>query len=91
MAELCGFTYKELEEELKRRDAIAEEVRIANRPQPLREIDWSTVQQLAESYIEAVAGDDLGAQENLQAYIFESAIGAVFGANVWDWINRRLR
>ena len=92
---LDQFSDDELEAEVKRRGQIRDTT-----PIPLEKIDWSMVENLALDYIDIiernvkivgqgwtsrVAGGDT------ERYVFEAVIQAVYGKDVWEWINKRLQ
>ena len=72
--------------ELERREKEREE---KERPKPVANPDWSHVQQLCEENIEHLAAHGYEPKD-MDHYIYEAAIEAVFGKNVWVWINERL-
>ena len=60
------------------------------RPQQLENQDFSKVAKLCREYIEELDREDY-VDDDLETYIFEAAIEAVFGKDVWIWINKRLK
>lgn len=57
------------------------------KPLPYEERNYATLNELCEEYVNQV--DAIGCVEDgMNGYIFESAIEAVFGRDVWDWINK---
>lgn len=84
---LANYTDEQLEKELKRRK---EERNKYPKPTPLRNIDWKDVKRLCIRYIEDMGLDEDDVDEDYPIYIYEAAIEAVFGGEVWKWINARL-
>jgi hypothetical protein len=82
---LDQFSDGELKAEVGRR----EKIRTAP-PEPLpdEEINWNIVKSGAAEYIELV--DEKKSLSNSEHFIFESVIVAVYGRDVWEWINKRL-
>jgi hypothetical protein len=83
---LDQFSDGELEAEVKRREKIRN---APPAPLPNDEVDWEPVANLALDYINIIernarAGD-------IKQYIFEAVITAVYGNDVWEWINKRLQ
>lgn len=65
-----------------------------DRPQPLAEPNFDNLRSQVEAYIDLV---DVDSEENcddrrddFQEYIFEAAIEALYGAEVWNWINSKI-
>ncbi len=80
---LDQFSDDELRGEVGRREKIRNAP-----PPPLEEIDWSIVKNLALDYISIIerntkAGD-------IKHYVFEAVIQAVYGKDVWEWVNKIL-
>lgn len=78
--ELEGFTTEQLKREIESREASALEkpkAKTAFNPDPLIEICESYVNEAATGYVD----------EDLKQYIFEEAMKAVFGNDIFDYIN----
>lgn len=60
-------------------------------PEPLPSPDFSELIKLCQEHIDFLASDDYYADNDNKQYIYEAAIEAVFGKNVWKWINRRMK
>lgn len=75
----------ELEAELARRKKEKEAGQV---PQPLMHPNWSDTTQQCIGYIQAIAVDGY-VDEDLEHYIFEAAINAVYGEDVWKWVNKK--
>jgi len=76
--DLNDISTEELEEEVekRKRDAI---------PKPLSVIGLTALTRICNEYINGLAG---GYQiKDGEHYIFETAIEAVYGKDVWDWVN----
>ena len=87
MNDLECFDTEQLEAELKRRK---EEEERQNKPHPVTDPDWSAVQQCCEDYIAGLFAKGY-VYGDAKQYIFEAAMEAVFGKNVWYWVNARMR
>jgi len=81
---LDQFSDDELELEVKRREKIRNAP-----PTPLEEINWNIVREAAVEYIQLV--DENKRVDQSEHFIFESVIMAVYGKDVWNWVNKRLR
>jgi len=81
---LDQFSDGELEAEVARREKIRNAP-----PKALLLIDWSRVESAAVEYIKLV--DENKRVDQSEHFIFESVINAVFGSDVWEWVNKRLR
>ena len=87
MDNLKAFDTEQLEAELERR---REEEEARNKPQPLADPNWFYVEKMCTSYVEELS---IGQRPHGDSkhYIFEAAMEAVFGREVWGWINKRSR
>jgi len=83
---LDQFSDGELEAEVKRREKIRNAP-----PEPLsdEEINWNIVREAAVEYIQLV--DENKRVDQSEHFIFEGVIMAVYGKDVWNWVNERLR
>jgi len=81
------FDTEQLEAELARRKEEAERQAM---PVPLDNPDWSVVTKYCKGYIEDLHTKGYTHTDDKQ-YIFEAAMNAVFGKNVWQWINAKQR
>jgi hypothetical protein len=75
----------ELEAEMARRKAEKE---AAKRPKPLPEPDFSNVVKQCAEYIKQLSADGYYDDDTKQ-YIFEAAVEAVYGRDVWDWVREK--
>lgn len=83
---LQNFTEKQLRAELERRE---KENAKGARPAPLAEPNFDQLREVCESYIDDL--DKLGwVDDDHKHYIFESAMEALYGKNVWFWIRKAM-
>ena len=76
-----------LQEELERRKREKEE---REKPKPVENPDWRVVYSLCTGYIEALAASGWP-QKDSEEYVFEEAMMAVYGRDVFSWIREKLR
>lgn len=50
-------------------------------------IDWSDVIEICEQYIDEISHKELN--ENTENFIFEAALKAVYGDNVFNYVNSK--
>jgi len=79
--DLKQCTTEELQGELARRV----EAEKAPMPEVLFNPDYTNLTSLCKEYLRQVAKNQ--DTSDLQHYIFEAAIEAAYGRNVWKWIN----
>lgn len=79
---ITQFTNAELLAELKRREY--QQIDTA-KPKAVADPDLSDLRQTCQAYIDAVAMRDY-VDEDLPHWIFEAALKALYGNNVFDWI-----
>jgi hypothetical protein len=84
---LADFTDSELEQELELRKRRLEYISI---PLMKLNIDFTDLKNICQEYITTLSKAGY-ADEDLKHYIFEAAIEACFGEDVWKWINSRQR
>jgi len=61
------------------------------KPEKLEEIDWSGVMGIAEASIADADHPWSGLdRQNIEHYLFDAVIEAVYGKDVWPWINSRI-
>jgi len=80
-----NFTDEQLQKELERRQKIKDE---SEKPQQHESINIGPLRKICQSYIDDVQKDGY-ADDDYVHYIFEVAMGAVFGEDVWQWINAK--
>lgn len=51
------------------------------------EIDWGPVRNLCEEYMSNIANGKSMEDSDIEHYIFEETIQALYGKDVWKWIN----
>lgn len=86
MIDLRNATDDEIKSELERRKLKSE----IPAPEPLTEPNWLPLFKMAIDYIDQL--DKQGwVDDDLEHYIFESAMEAVYGEDVWNFINSRTR
>lgn len=78
---LDEFTDNELQMELDRRKNMRE-----NLPLELKKPDYSALHKSVVAYLEALAENGLE-DNDTEHYIFETAVEAVYGEGVWDFVN----
>lgn len=86
MNDLEIYDTEELERELERRKEA--EKQAMSKPWPLGNPNFQDTSLLCQQYIDYLY-DRGWVDANLKQYIFEAAIEAVFGDDVWSWINSR--
>ena len=84
---LSLFDTVELQLELERREKIKEE---SEKPKPELNPDYSPLRKLVIGYIDQVHKKGAAVDEEFDHYIFEVAVTAIYGKNVWGWINKKL-
>ena len=89
MTDLSKISKEELKEEIEKREKEEEE-REKPLPLPMIDQDFTQVIKLCESYINDLDKDGW-VDEDMDHYIFEAAMEAVYGKSVWEWINKKLR
>lgn len=70
-----------LEEALEKRE-------FAEKPKALDIIDTSQLRTICEAHIDSVSKDEYDSED--EHVIFETAMVAVFGEDVWEWYNERV-
>ena len=81
---LNRYSDDELLEEIERRkEDIPEKL-------PKEERDWSTVKTNAAEHLDNIRRGK-GRDDDDEHFIYESVMVALYGKDVWKWINERLR
>jgi len=66
---------------------VVDACRLREVPKPIENPDWSGViqncQERLKEYVEGAQTDS-----DLPHYVYEAAMSAVFGPDVWDWLNK---
>lgn len=78
----AGVTDEELAAELARREAENDV-----RPQAIPVPDWSPLVQYLEEGMDKVETEG-EVPKDFEQYIYETALEALYGPNVWDWWNK---
>lgn len=76
------FTDELLKKELVRRDIQAKE---ASKPKPLKSPNLSLLQEACDYYINSLFNKEYS--KDAEYYIYEKALEALYGDNIFDWIN----
>ncbi len=81
MTSLSHFSEEELLKEIERRKTLK-----TPEPKIFTECNFTYLSELCKKYIEnlATGNDD---SEDFKNYIFEAAIEAVYGEQIWKWVN----
>lgn len=77
-----------LEEELARRKAKA--AKVDARPQPVKEPDLSKLITMTQDYLKGLAENGF-TDDDSKHYIYEEAMMALYGRDVFKWINEQDR
>ena len=79
------YTIEELQNEIERQ---------TNHPIPVpkshTKFDWQPLIEICQNYVKDIEEKDY-VRDDWDHYIYETAMTAVFGDSVWDWINNKLR
>ena len=62
-----------------------------DKPKQLDEIDLQQLREIVQDYIDFVDSDDYCEDNDYSQYIAETAIQTIFGKEVWEFINKKLR
>lgn len=87
--ELSEYSAEELQSELKRRNEFVESPVQEPLPQPMNNPSYDLLHTMCVDYVKSVAEDKV--DDDHSHYIFEAAIEAVYGKDIWDWINKKQR
>lgn len=69
---------------------VPEGEKIMDKPELLLNPDFTKVIQLCNDYIIALNEGEETVDSDFPHYIYEEALEACFGKNIWGWINERL-
>ena len=83
--ELKDFSKQQLLNELEHRETVEHQF-----PQKLDEPDWNSVIKSCQEYINALARHECD-EEDMEHNIFEAAVEAVYGKDVWSFVNAILK
>ena len=60
------------------------------KPKQLEKVDLQRLRDICQEYIDFVDDDkEYHEDHDYEAYIFEAAVTAIFGREVWEFINNR--
>lgn len=77
---LKNYTKEQLEDELKRREELVI-------PIQLESPDLTDLKRVTAEYIEELSKNPAGDMTNSEHFVFEEAMEAIYGKNIFDWIN----
>ncbi len=77
---------EDLEAELARRKAAL----LLPMPSPLATLDLQELQEMCSNYLHDLAGDSY-VDDDYDQYIYEASLEALYGKDVFKWINARVR
>lgn len=83
--DISEMTNQELERELQRRKRKKE---AAARPRVVAKIDLTNLIEITESHISNLSRCE--ERDDDKQYIYEAAMIAIYGPDVFDWINSKL-
>jgi len=86
--DISKFTKEDLQDELERREV---QEMIDDKPIPLEEWnrDFSKVRKACETHIQELMNGEV--DTDAEHYIYETAMEAFYGKDVWDWVNKMLK
>lgn len=67
-----------------------EEEKIESMPAPLENPDFSSVIELCKNQILEMTKADYCEDNDSDHYIYEAAMQAIYGKDVWEWINKQI-
>ncbi len=82
---LKHLTDTELYAELERRKQARE---VNDKPKPVEDPNWDLVARMCRDEIDQIESNTH--DEDMRQYIYEAALTAVFGVDVFKWINKRI-
>lgn len=62
-----------------------------NKPVVQKEINIQPLKSICQEYIDFVASEEHHEDNDFKNHIFEKAMITIYGENVFDWINSRIR
>jgi hypothetical protein len=80
------------DELLVQKQMIENQLKELNTSKPVANhiINWETVLNTANAYIEDLQNGAGVDEEDIQQYLFEEVMEAIYGDNIFDWIYKRL-
>lgn len=85
MSDLQKLSDDELQAELSRRKDVQ---RRSGKPHMLQNPNYKILRSTCQEHIDQLY-DKQWVNDDMSHYIFEAAMMALFGADVWDWINKQ--
>lgn len=85
MKSIAELPDEELEAEMERRRKAKEE---AARPKPVDNPDFGILLDQCAEYIKQLSASGYY-DEDLKDYVFEAAVEAIYGRNIWDWAREK--
>ncbi len=76
-----GMSTDELEAELEKRKLPAA-------PKPVKTPDWGVVIKMCGEYINSIVKGDPRQDDDFDQYLCGEVMQAIYGGNVFDWINK---
>lgn len=61
------------------------------RPEPVDQHDMAELKRACAGYLDAVETGNSDRASKCEHYIFETAMELIFGADVWKFVNERLK
>ena len=86
--DLKSVSDEELRQELERRE---KEKRQVEKPVMLENPDLTQLKKTCQSYVDFIDDDEEFHSDNdFMHYIYESAMGALFGEKFWQWYSKKV-
>ena len=85
--DIKDFSPEELQDELNRRD---EKEKISNKPQLIENPDLTGLKNTIGEYIDSIFDGTYHEDSDIRHWIFEAAVTAIYGKDVFDWINKNI-
>lgn len=90
--DINNFTKEELEEALRKietKKSILKEALRDTKPEIVDVPDYTSLRKICGAHISFLANGKVNDANTLEHYIFEAAMETLYGADVFDWINRQ--
>ena len=87
MVDLSRATYDELQAEIKKRDKIIKE---AEKPKQLDNPNWNLVKSMCQEHINNLNDGLINSNSVFEEYLYEAVLTALYGENVFEWINEQI-
>ena len=59
------------------------------KPEILKEINLDRLKEICQNYIDYIDSDDFHEDNDFEYFIFETALEAIYGVNIFDYINSK--